>query len=183
VVEGLLGEPSRLVSGASDSRRTLDSLLALGADGGPPFYLLLDDADSMPSDTIEALVNELPSAHSPLRILLTVNPDSKGSRLITALRSFRPTEIPYRLRMTFDETLSYPRKRMRWAGFSEAEIAPIGHHEGSRLHALSGGIPREIHRRASALFERNEHQHSSALDEKYRRKDWMGRPIDGDLEI
>ncbi len=182
-VHGLLGiSPSR-VAEFEDPGRALEALIELGGGPADPFYLLFDDADSMPMETLQALIVGLPRSNSPLRIVVTLNLDSKATRLLSALHPFEPAEISFRTRMNPQETGAYVRARMQWAGFPGAEIARIDGVEASRIHALSSGVPRRVHELAFARFESSGDPRPNALTEKQRREDWMGRPIEDDLEI
>lgn len=181
-VHGLLGRACPAIG--EDAAAAMMALCRLGEGAENPLTLLLDDADSMPEVTIEALVASLPLEGSPLRLLLALNPDSKGSRLLAALHAFGPREVRYRERLSPEETGAYLRARMRWAGFPEAEIARIDGAEALRIHALSNGVPRAIHAVAADRFiAPTEAGGAEDLRAKRRREDWMGRPIEDDLEI
>lgn len=180
-VHGLLGLPLERGIEFGDPDVALRSLLDLGGGPSDPFFLMFDDADSMPMESIRTLIRGLPRSQSPLRILLTLNPDSKATKLLGSLHAFQPTEISFRTRMSVEETANYVRARMRWAGFPGVEIARIDDLEATRIHALSAGVPRRVHELASARFESTEHSRPVALEEKQRREDWMGRPIEDEL--
>ena len=182
-VHGLLGRTPARVADIGEPDVALEALLELGGGPTDPFLLIFDDADAMPAETVQALIKGLPRSASPLRILITLNPDSKATRLFEALYPLLPTEISFRTRMNVDETGTYVRERMRWGGFPGSEIAGIDESEAMRIHTLSGGVPRRVHEIASARFESAGDARPTALEDKARREDWMGRPIEDDLEV
>lgn len=164
--------------GEAAASAAVDALKALGGSAGP-FFLLIDDADSMPLETVHALATRLPAIDSPLRLLLAVNPDARGSRLLAAFHAFVPLELVFRERMTVEETGEYVRARMRWAGFAEAEVARIDENAARHFHALSGGVPRALHAQAWSDFDRVLAEGEwPALDAKRRREEWMGQAIE-----
>jgi type II secretory pathway predicted ATPase ExeA len=181
-VQGLLGLAPTTAANGEESEVAMEALMDLG--GGPvdPFFLLIDDADSMPMETVQALLASLPRFDSPLRILIALNPDSKATRLFSALHPLQPTDILLRTRMSEAETGVYLRERMRWAGLPRAEIEAVDDAAATRFHALSAGVPRRIHALASTLIASQVEVRPAAFDEKQRREDWMGRPIEDDLE-
>lgn len=181
VVHGLLGEPLRSGELAGDAA-AIDLLLRLG-EPAAPFFLLLDDADSMPIETVNALIAHMPRESSPLRILLALNPDSKANRLLRQLLPLAPRSIDFRQRLSDDEAHAYLHARMRWAGFPQAELDAFETSESTRLNALSSGIPRRLHALVSARFAAGDSMHPRALIDKQRREDWMGQPLDDDLDL
>lgn len=180
-VHGLLGRACPALEGDGDA---IAALGRLGDGVDAPFTLLLDDADSMPAETIEALVTGMEGGAAPIRLLLALNPDSKGSRLLAALHALSPREFRYRDRLSPEETGAYVRARMRWAGFPDAIVDRVDHDEAQRIHALSNGVPRAIHAIASELVETAAAiGGAEALGAKRAREEWMGRPIEDDLDL
>lgn len=176
---GLLGDP--LAAGEVETAEAaVDRLLELGQPTDP-FFLLLDDADSMPVETITALVECLPRHHSPLRLLIAVNPDAKASRLLGRLGELIPRSVSYRTRLTDQEAGEYLRGRMKWAGFPPVEIQSLDPMDIVRMNGLSSGVPRQLHSLASAHFASRDVGYPSELTTKYRREEWMGQPLDDDL--
>jgi len=181
-------------SGMDVARKAMSDLAALANSFREPFFMLFDDADSLPAETLGALVEHLPPSESRLRILMALNPDSKATRLLSSLHTFAPPQVSLRTRMSAEETEHYLRRRMEWAGLPAADIARLEDGLAYRLHSLSGGVPRALHAEASAVFEgggtsagspaKSDHKQAKrALDAKRQREDWMGRPIEDDLEI
>ena len=179
-VYGLLGEPLSAEQ-VADSAAAFDRLLEIG-EAENPFFLLLDDADSIPAETIEGLLERVPADHSPLRLLLALNPDSKATRLLSLLHPLSPATFTLRERMSDEEVLEYLRGRMRWAGFPQAEINAIDEEEARRLNALAAGIPRQLHRLALFRFDDSDAALSPDLIDKQMREDWMGRPLEDEPE-
>lgn len=181
-IHGLLGRPISLPAVTDHPVEALGALFAL-ADGpdGEPFVLLLDDADSMPVETIQVLAQGLPRENSPLRILLALNDDSKASRLLAALDPLRPCLVPLQEAMNPTETALYIRARMRWASSGAVEGARLDPEVIGRIHALSGGVPRRVHSIAASFFETESAGLPSELNEKAKRENWMGQPIEDDF--
>ena len=188
------GDEGEATSPEDEAREALEDLASLARSSSEPFFLLFDDADSLPAETLRALIENLPPKESRLRILMALNPDSKATRLLSSLHAFAPPEIPLRTRMSIEETEHYLRARMTWAGFPAVEIARLDDGLAHRLHSLSAGVPRALHAEASGVFEGGGTSARSTaesgrdparqtLDAKKRREDWMGRPIEDDLEI
>lgn len=181
-IYGLLGRPNPLPDLAEHPTAALRALFDL-SDGpeNSPFTLLLDDADSMPPDTIRMLTQGLPRNNSPLRILMALNDDAKASRLLAALDSLRPCLVPLLDVMRETETQQYIHARMRWAGLEADEIAQFDRATISKVHSLSGGIPRRVHMLAASFLESGTTGLPSELGEKERRENWMGQPIEDDF--
>lgn len=181
-IHGLLSRPLGLPDVTDQPVAALAALFAL-ADGpdDDPFILLLDDADSMPPETIRVLAQGLPRENSPLRILMALNDDAKASRLLAALDPLHPCLVPLQQAMTESETALYLRARMRWAAFEAVEIARLDPEAICKIHTLSGGVPRRVHMIAASFFESGSVGLPSELHEKEKRENWMGRPIEDDF--
>lgn len=178
-VHAQLGRPCPALP---DAAAAGTALLALG--GSLPLVLLVDDADAMPPETTQMFIQRLPALQSPVRLLLALNPDSRGSRLLASFHALRPKEVRFRERMSIGETASYLRARMRWAGFPTQVIAEVDLAEAQRLHSLSNGVPRALHAIASARFDPTSQLHGEVTPTRERRpEDWMGRPIGDDLDL
>lgn len=181
-IHGLLGRAVHLSDVTDPSVAALAALfdLAGGPDDGP-FILLLDDADSMPPETIRVLVHGLPRENSPLRILMALNDDSKASRLLAEFDPLAPCLVPLQKPMSESETELYLRARMHWAGLEAGEIARFDPELIGRIHALSAGVPRHVHTIAVSYFESGSTGLARGLDDKARRENWMGQPIKDDF--
>lgn len=183
-IYGLLGrsprggpEPSQATN---PSGQQLDALLDLAATSGDPFFLLIDDADSMPAELLRAFVNELPLERSTLRILMALNEDAKASRLLAGFDSLHPSTVRLQSPMNESETAHYLAARMAWAGSPPTEISRVDSEMARRVFALSGGVPQTVHRIAHSLLSGDEVAIPGDLDAKQRREDWMGRPFEDD---
>ena len=181
-VHGLLGLDRPTRSSANDADDADDeALVALaklaGADGRP-FHLLIDDADSMPSATLRALAQGLAKQGSPLRLVLALSDDSRSTRLLAAVDSLDPLELPYRGALDENETEAYLRARLAQAGLGVELLDGLDPLTVARIRALSGGIPRRIHRVVGALVEPERAALSRALDSYPRTAGWLGRPME-----
>lgn len=181
---GLLGRHP-LTPGATtvDAEAAMVLLQKLGEEATEPFYLLIDDAESMPLSTARVLARSLPETGSSLRILLALNDDARATRLLAALGDLEPLEIRFSAAMSEGETEGYLRGRMAWAGLEPALRDRFARESGSRIHALSGGVPRRVHRLAERLLELAAGGDRVGVPNAgLRRGEWLGRPIDGELE-
>ena len=183
-IYGLLGRSPMTASEpgqtSGDSSRVLDPLLNLAATSSDRFFLLIDDADSMPAETHRMFVDELPRERSPLRILMAMNDDAKASRLLAGFDSLRPRITRLQSPMNESETAQYLAARLAWADAPPIEIARLDSELTRRIFALSAGVPQTVHRIAHALFAGDEAAIPGDLDAKQRREDWMGRPFEDD---
>ncbi|MHA7836158.1 MAG: AAA family ATPase [bacterium] len=181
-VHGLLGRPLSASVSEDPDQGALEALLALGDGPESPCFLIVDDAESMPAATARRLARGLRPRGAPLRLLLALNDDARAMRLRATLDDGQePVEILFRDPMTESETRAYLRARMSWAGVPEPTIASLESTSASRIHALSGGLPRRVHRLAASLLQTGDLPIQGAGDERWREAEWMGRPID-DLE-
>ncbi len=166
--------------GASD-RASIESLMALGPGVDAPFFLVVDDAESMSIETARHFARTLPATGSPLRLLLALGDDARATRLRAVLDDLSPLELVFRDPMSEAETRAYLRARMGWAGVDEATIDAIGSRSASRIHALSGGVPRAVHRVAAALIEEKDRppgRSGSETSDSWPAAEWMGQPIE-----
>jgi type II secretory pathway predicted ATPase ExeA len=182
-VYGLLGLRYLAPRGAVDAEAALSWLQKLGEGAAEPFYLLIDDAESMPLSTARELARSLPARGSSLRILLALNDDARATRLLAALGDLGAQEIRFSASMSESETEAYLRGRMAWAGLEPGLRDRFARESGARIHALSGGVPRRVHRLAERLLEL-----ASAGDRVgvpgagFRRGEWLGRPLEEEPE-
>lgn len=177
-IYGLLGRDAEPMPAIEDPVAAFAALVALGKGAGGPFHLLIDDADSLPIETARIFAEGLPSRASPLRLVMAMNDDARASRLLAVFEPQRPLHLSLRMRLTQSETAAYVRARMRWAGCSESELSSIDEAGVRRIHVLSAGVPREIHRHAAAFLEPGLAGASAVFKAKRKRELWMGRPIE-----
>ena len=172
--EVLLGQPTRV----------LDPLFALAPSSDEPFFLLIDDADSMPEETLRVMIDELPRKRSTLRILMAMNEDAKASRLLAGFDSLRPRTVRLQRPMSEGETGDYLLGRLSWAGAPGVELGRLDSAQTRRIFALSAGVPQMVHRIAYSFFADDRGTVPGDLDAKQRRENWMGRPFEDDpLEL
>lgn len=178
-VHGLLGLHRPARSSAIDADGdALAALAKLAGTDGRPFHLLIDDADSLPSATLRALTQGLAKQGSSLRLVFALSDDSRSTRLLAAVDSLAPFELPYRGALDERETEAYLRARLAQAGLGVELLDGLDPLTVARIRALSGGIPRRIHRVVGALVEPERAALSRALDNYPRTAGWLGRPME-----
>lgn len=178
-IHGLVGERRHLrVATGDPDEDALRALAGLGAGPERPLHLLIDDADSMPAATLRALVQGLARERSPVRLVLALGDDSRATRMVAALDPLRPLELSYRDALDEAETEAYLRTRLARAGIGAELLDGLDPRTVSRIRALSGGIPRRIHRVVLALVEPDRASLARALATSARSDAWLGRPID-----
>ena len=150
---GLLGREPGLSDGEERSEEAIAAMLDLADSPSNPFYLIIDDADSMPAETVRALAQALPRKGSPLRILLAMNDDAKASRMLAALDTLDPTVIMLRGGMSEKETALFIQARMRWAGLGAREVGAFDARIVSQIFAQSGGVARDVLRAAAQVYD------------------------------
>lgn len=178
-VHGLLGGVRPRGTAAADADDdAMQALEALGDGSSRPFFLLIDDADSMPNETLRALVRGLAREHSPLRLVLALSDDSRATRMLAGLDSLRPLELPFHAPLDEAETEAYLRARLARAGVGPEILDGLDRLTVTRIRALSGGVPRRIHRVVMALLEPERAALARALAMTSRTDAWLGQPID-----
>jgi len=178
------GDPGKRGRSRDPDRASIEALVALGGNADAPFFLIVDDAESMSVEAARVFARTLPAAGSALRLLLAVGDDARAMRLRAVLEDLAPLELVFRDPMNEAETRAYLRGRMSWAGVEPAIIDGIEAQSASRIHALSGGVPRAIHRLAAALLEGMDGPPGKVQPEAgdaWQGTDWMGRPIDEEI--
>jgi hypothetical protein len=178
-IHGLLGAapPARARDEAAELG-AMASLMALAEKAGSPLRLLIDDADSMPAATLRALALGLARESSPVRLVLALSDDSRSTRTLAAFDAFSPLELPYRTPLDEAETEAYLRARLSQAGLPLALLDDLDPITVARIRALSGGIPRRIHRVVNALLEPEREALARALASHPRSDAWLGRPME-----
>lgn len=178
-VHGLLGleRPGRSTHGDGDAD-ALRALLQIGGTDRRPLHLLIDDADSMPGTTLRSLAQALESHSSPLRLVLALSDDSRSTRLLAAFDALSPLELTYRSALDDGETEAYLRARLEREGLGVAVLDGLDPLTVTRIRALSGGVPRRIHRVVGALVEPERAALARALSNHPRSDAWLGRPME-----
>lgn len=178
-IHGLAGErpdpAAARLAGDEDCIRSLAELA-----GGPerPLELLIDDAESMPASTLRALAQGLAREHSPVRIVLALGDDSRAVRMLAALDALEPLELFLRDPLDAEETEVYLQSRLARAGLGGEVLDGFDRRTVARVHTLSGGVPRRIHRVVLALVEPDRSALARALTATSRTDAWLGRPIE-----
>jgi len=178
-VHGLLGLPRPV--GALAAEGDVDALKALcelAPIPGRPFHLLIDDADSMPASTLRSLAQGLAREASPLRLVLGLTDDSRAARMLAALDPLLPFETRLATPLDAAEIETYLRARLARAGLGVELLDGLDPVTVARIEALSGGVPRRIHRVVTALLEPERHALARALAIHPRIDAWLGRPFD-----
>lgn len=182
-VAGLLSSGSHRESaregrrGEADGATALAALLERARHETGPLLLLIDDADSMPEATLRGLVQALARSRSPLRFVLALNDDSRSARMLAALDPLDPFEQFLRTPLDEQETEAYLRARLAGAGLDAELLDGLDPTTVGRIRALSGGVPRRIHRVVSALLEPDRAPLARALSIHRRQDAWLGAPI------
>jgi hypothetical protein len=151
----------------------LEALLRIGLSGAEPFYLLIDDADSIPEVVLRELARGLPGQDSPLRLLLALGSDSKGARVLAALHGHGPLVLELSQSLGLEEAANYLIRRLARAGAPPDLRVRIDRDLVRRLHALSGGQPRALHALAVESLTG-----AVLASESGAGTGWMGQPID-----
>ena len=100
------------------------------------------------------------------------------SRLLAAFDAFAPVELPLRTPLDEQETEAYLRARLQQAGLPLEILDGLDPVTVSRIRALSGGVPRRIHRIVNALIEPEREALARALASHPRSDAWLGRPME-----
>lgn len=178
-IHGLLGaEPPPRSRDEGAEQGAMASLTALAEKAGAPLRLLIDDADSMPAATLRALAQGLAKESSPVRLVLALSDDSRSTRMLAAFDAFSPLELSYRTPLDEAETEEYLRARLSQAGLPLALLDDLDPITVTRIQALSGGVPRRIHRIVNALLEPEREALARALASHPRTDAWLGRPME-----
>lgn len=152
-------------------------LRAMGEAGPGPLCLLIDDADSMPTSTLRAWVQGLPIERSPIKLVLALTDDSRAARMLATLDRLQPFEQHLREPLDEAETGAYLRARLAGAGLDVDLLEGLEASTVRRIHALSGGVPRRIHRVVLALLEPDRAALARALALHPRSETWLGQPL------
>lgn len=162
---------------ATSESEALTWLKQVGASERGSLALLIDDADSMPETTLRALVQGLPSEDSPIRLVLALTDDSRAARMLAACDRLAPFEQILREPLDEPETEAYLRARLAQAKLDVDLLDGLDAATLRRIHALSGGVPRRIHRIVLALLEPDRAALARALAPHHRVEDWLGQPL------
>ena len=181
-IHGLAGERlDPAAAGPETDEARIGSLAGLAAGPEQPLEILIDDADSMPLATLRALAQGLDREHSPVRVVLALGDDSRAARMLAALDALEPLELFFRDPLDAAETEIYLQSRLARVGLEAGALDGFDGLDGrmvDRVHTLSGGVPRRIHRVVLALVEPDRAALARALATSSPTDAWLGRPID-----
>lgn len=167
------------VPGLTDEKRTakgyldlLNSFLIKSAEAGRKSILLIDEAQSMPTEALEAirLISNLETrTQKLLHIILVAQPEVREKLDRPEIRQLRQ-RISVDLSLTpLDqlETERYIKNRLETAGsgnFIRFDVSAI-----SVVHQLSGGIPRKINQICETLITEAQVKKIRLLDARFVR--------------
>lgn len=121
------------------------------ASAGHPLILLLDDISTLPRATGRGLADLCAESRGAMRLVAAAT-DGVGTG--AALATLGPSVLEVRLSrpMNPSETSSYVRHRLARARASAGTCARFGDAQIADLHRGSGGVPRSVHRLATAVL-------------------------------
>ncbi len=112
--------------------------------------LMIDDANSMPLETARRLGHFVRETGGGLQVLIAAADDGRTSRVIAAL-GLDVAIARYTVPFTEEETHAYVAARLERAHVPLTVRARFAEQDVSRIHSLSGGVPRRIHMLAEEL--------------------------------
>jgi type II secretory pathway predicted ATPase ExeA len=135
---------------ASDPEQALAARIARGAASGhPPLVWLIDDADSMPSETLLRLLRLQKRAGDAMRTVFVRANDRPLVEL--AMANLPSVDITLEGEMGSAEMAHYVRARLDYAGADPHQRAQL-EGELDALYACSHGNPARLHAAAAALL-------------------------------
>jgi type II secretory pathway predicted ATPase ExeA len=117
--------------------------------------LLLDDAGSIPTATVQHLAELADATNRAVRLVLFAVEDGRVAGLLGALGSDAVT-LHFREPMSEAETIEYIYARLARARAPTGLVECFDPGTVARLHAESEGIPRELHRLAAEVAREGE---------------------------
>ena len=153
------------LEGGSDPLGALEQSHASGL----PVSLLIDDATSLPFETIEALRAALDSQKPGLRAVLVVTEDGEedeGRAAFDAALGEPVHRVEFVAPMSAEESVAYVSARLAASGIDARTRARFDDAMLARLHALAGGVPAALHELADLLIRPDEaaRSHEYAAD-------------------
>jgi type II secretory pathway predicted ATPase ExeA len=136
---------------ASDPAAALASLvMAARGELQAGLVLMIDDANSMPIDTARELGRFVRQSGGGLQVLIAAADDARTSRVIAAL-GLDVAIARYMVPFSEAETQAYVTARLDRAHVPRTIRARFEAQNITRIHSLSGGVPRRIHTLAAEL--------------------------------
>lgn len=117
----------------------------------PPLVLLLDDISTLPLSTGRGLADLCAESRGAMRLVAAAT-DGVGTGAALATLGPGVVEVRLSLPMNPSETSSYVRHRLTRAHAPAGTCARFGDDQIAELHLASGGVPRSVHRLATALL-------------------------------
>lgn len=118
---------------------------------GRPVVLLLDDISTLPRATGRGLADLCAESRGAMRVVAAAT-DGVGTGAALATLGAGVREVRLSRPMNPSETSSYVRHRLTRARASAGTCARFGDAQIAELHRVSGGVPRSVHRLATALL-------------------------------
>lgn len=145
---------SRAPSELDPDGRLVAIARSLGSEGRA-LVLLIDDAGSLPLETARELMRLTEDASGALRLVLAVNDDAIGSRLV-ACAGAGLEAVAWDEPLDRAEVDAYVAARLGRVEACAAVRRRFDAQTLAWLHRTSGGVPRRLHRLATELIEGSE---------------------------
>lgn len=144
------------------------------ARAGRPLVLLLDDISTLPLATGRGLADLCAESRGAMRLVAAAT-DRVGTGAALATLGAGVLEVRLSRPMNPSETSSYVRHRLTCAQASAGTCARFGDAQIAELHRISGGVPRSVHRLATAVLRASAPRSGGRLDPLLDAD-----PLDGD---
>ena len=133
------------------------------ADAGRGLLLMVDDASHLPLPSARGIVDLCAEGRGAMRLVLAATDGMRTGRLLAALGA-GAAEVRLSHPMDPSETRSYVRHRLGRVRVSPSARAHFGDEAVVRLHEVSGGVPRSLHRVAGEWLRSGSPDTSPAED-------------------
>jgi general secretion pathway protein A len=118
---------------------------------GRALVLILDDASALPAETARALLALSDRARGALRLVVVPVDDGRAGRVVAALGE-GVREVRFSAVLSLEETAAYVRARLQAAEASDSARARFDAATVRRIWRDAGGVPRLVHRFATAVL-------------------------------